>query len=50
MLARFVPKIRIPRAITNLPEVKIVLKWAEFGFLQLPKVATWVLPGAVFGM
>jgi hypothetical protein len=47
MLARFVPKI--PRVISNMPEIKIALKWAEFGLVQFPKVLTWAAPGAVFG-
>eukprot|EP01040_Poterioochromonas_malhamensis_P019633 gene19633-23243_t len=46
MLARFVPKI--PRVISNMPEIKIALKWAEFGLVQFPKVLTWAAPGAVF--
>lgn len=49
MLARFVPKLQIPRVISNMPETKIALKWAEFGLVQFPKVLTWAVPGAVFG-
>eukprot|EP01042_Synura_sphagnicola_P009197 gene9197-11811_t len=38
----------IPRVISNMPEIKIALKWAEFGLVQFPKVLTWAAPGAVF--
>mmetsp|Transcript_31623 Transcript_31623/g.23445 ORF Transcript_31623/g.23445 Transcript_31623/m.23445 type:complete len:90 (-) Transcript_31623:102-371(-) len=48
MFARFVPRVGVPSFVKNLPEYKIALKWAEFGFTQLPKLIAWGAPAAVF--
>lgn len=53
MLARFVPKFRLPKvpvSVQNLPEVLLVQKYGQKALSQLPKIATWGLPAAVFGM